>query len=216
MAYDRAHAPPERNWVIRASDTRYYTRPRRSLLDHILLDRPAAFIPLDTFEEEYEITFPEMTSPIPPMPERFHLTPTDWSLPSNPMPPIYHTPNAAPSSITEHGPDWQMQANLRGLLQILGPPQPTNNAIAALPPTPSPLHPNGLPQPRVGPFRRAPRMIRPLPRRAQMPETSSQTTTVVGFVAQTAAGVGSAIANGIKRLRDGVEEGMSSKRLRIL
>lgn len=60
--------------------------------------------------------------------------------------------------------------------------------------------------------RRVPRVLRPLPRRAR--PADEQQGTVVGFVVQAATDMGSAIVSGVKRLRDGLDEGVGLKRAR--
>lgn len=216
-AYDQVYAPPLRALPPRPRST--------TLIECLFREEPIVFLSLNALVENYELEFPDIFTPPPPTPPSFRLTPPNWTEPSrrpNYMPPIHATPNAAPPSIALNPPAWRMEMQLRSVLQQVGQVN-QNNAML---PTPHPppvviLHPtvppNQIPVPLEEQFRRVPRPHRPLPRRVRSADgqQAGSQTTAVGFVVQAAVDVGSAIVSGMKRLRDGFDEGRSWKRMRI-
>jgi hypothetical protein len=208
-AHKEIHAPPiTHRFTIRSGEP-YPPPPPPSLIQCILgnVGFPTPLLPPPLLQHTFGLSFPDLTTPPPSMPESFSLTPLEWKYPS--MPYIEPTANAATVDANAP-PDWVRQIQIRTALQQIGSAlQSTAMSWNAAPITPD--------VPPDENTRRVKRAIKPLPKRAQVAYGIGNTisaggrcvgsVTVVAALTQAAFGVGSAIATGVKRLRDELEEG---------
>ncbi|EKM76346.1 hypothetical protein AGABI1DRAFT_115898 [Agaricus bisporus var. burnettii JB137-S8] len=211
LAFDRVYGGPQ-------SDIQFYhytPTPPKSLLHKLLLGRRTGLVSAEEFMQ-YGITFPSITysadseKSIPP---RFQYPVLRYPRVSR-IPVIY--PMNAPS-IMHQRTDWdaQVQQFLDYYRPYVFEPTPTAQVSPAI--DEQPRHQHRMP---VFPIRRPKRYsrnaraIKPLPKRAQAVAPPAQ-PTVLEFVTQTVADVGSVIVRGVKRLKDGLEDGGIIKKRRL-
>jgi hypothetical protein len=218
LAYDRVYGGPQSSVQF----YHYAKTPKGSLLRRLLLGRRTGLISAEEFLQ-YRVTFPTLTpdpdSNTPPLPSRFEFPVLRY--PRIYRIPIY--PVNAPSMMLRKA-DWDVQ--VQEFLEYYRPHvhEPKSAASASASQerssTKDTRRIRRLEQAPIFPLRReiqfsrhAPRAIKPLPKRASLRVSQS---TVLGVVARTVVDVGSVIVRGVKRLKEGLEEGGVLKKRRLL